>query len=356
MRSAFIRALIVLTLALGFVACTMVRLPQPPAPMLASARTLEVPPDWYHEVLRFPDGRIFLHIKDLRYYVLGENRVLEIPFPWDKRCVNVKYDLPKVLPDGRLAFREFCGQLWRDRPLGLGDAHFLVAYDWQASRMIPIIDAPLPPVLYDATWSPDMQRGVVASGSLDGTLSWLTPQGIEPMTITVGAGDRAWRLDVYFPGATPYPERDDVGIARNPAWSPDGQYIAFWASSAAIGKVGLARAVVPYDLYLLDPKTLAWRVLTRGVSEGALTYAQYWSPDSQWILFSGGIGGETGLWIVSPGDGQLQLVDRTNGGAFAGFNWRTDHTIVAVKCTDSSCYKSSVLEYDVSLLQSDSER
>lgn len=196
--------------------------------------------------------------------------------------------------------------------------------------------------------------GVLSFGSLLGTITWITPTAMEPMTITIGMGEQSWSLDENLVVMEDYRRGNDrtteVGIARNPAWSPDGRFVAFWASTNVIGRSGMSRARGAYGLYLLDPDTLQLQQILDSVRN---TSSLVWSPDSQWLVFSGDIGASReGLWLISVDGNTLQFVDKGAGfdfySTFNGWNWLNNQEIIATRCLDSNCDQTEVVKYDVS--------
>lgn len=326
------------------------------------AQQLLVPAGHYGTVLRFPSGKIFIQTgrldrfktDALSYYWLTEEQLVKIPFKDDLRCRLTEYSIPTALPDGRLGLSEICRSYWPDRPIGQDDARFIVAYDWETGAIEQIVEEPLSFDTSSFTWNPEMTRGVQSIGSLLGTIAWITPTGMEPMMVTIGTGEQSWSLaenlavmEDYHRGNDRTPE---VGIARNPAWSPDGRLIAFWASTNVIGRSGMSRARGAYGLYLLDPDTLQLQQILADVEN---TGRLAWSPDSQWLAFTGDIGSsKDSLWLIFLDGSALRFVDKGSDldfyPAFNGWNWLNNQEIIATRCPDSNCDQAEVLKYDVS--------
>lgn len=326
------------------------------------AQQLSVPLGHYHDVLRFPDGSIFLaygrepsyETQMALYYVLLEERFIDIDLPDDPRCRRTEYTAATELPNGNLGFSMRCSGYWPDRPLGPDGAQLIMAYDWEKGTIEQIVEEPLPTDTWVPSWNPEMTRGVMSYGGLLGTITWITPTGMEPMTITIGTGEQPWSLAENLVVMEDYRHGNDrtteVGIARNPAWSPDGRYIAFWASTNVIGRSGMSRARGTYSLYLLDPDTLQLQQILENVQNMTLLV---WSPDSQWLSFTGDIGvSKDSLWLTSVDGSILQLIDK--GGNvdsypdFNGWNWLNNQEIIATRCLDANCDQAEVVKYDVS--------
>lgn len=104
------------------------------------------------------------------------------------------------------------------------------------------------------------------------------------------------------------------GVAeRNPAWSPNGQYIAYWSDRSG-----------EYELTLKDVTTGKERKVT---SYGAgFRYSIYWSPDSKKLAF---IDQAMQIKILDVTSGKTTNVDVASGmlhGALSGFSvdWSSD--------------------------------
>ena len=102
-------------------------------------------------------------------------------------------------------------------------------------------------------------------------------------------------------------------VGAGPAWSPDGQSIAYYYH----GETG-SDPVYPKDIYTIDPHLYSTNdVLQRvdGDRDIALTSGDTmetqaaWSPDSQWLVFVSNRGG-TGmdLWLMDRNGGHMQLL------------------------------------------------
>ncbi|MCA9885585.1 MAG: PD40 domain-containing protein [Anaerolineae bacterium] len=247
-----------------------------------------------------------------------------------------------------------CSGYWPDRPLGPDGAQLIMAYDWEKGTIEQIVEEPLPTDTWVPSWNPEMTRDVMSYGGLLGTITWITPTGMEPMTITIGTGEQPWSLAENLVVMEDYRHGNDrtteVGIARNPAWSPDGRYIAFWASTNVIGRSGMSRARGTYSLYLLDPDTLQLQQILENVQNMTLLV---WSPDSQWLSFTGDIGvSKDSLWLTSVDGSILQLIDKggnvDSSPDFNGWNWLNNQEIIATRCLDANCDQAEVVKYDVS--------
>jgi len=123
----------------------------------------------------------------------------------------------------------------------------------------------------------DSQRAVMASASNNGALLWADSRfGAR----RIGSYHRDGRGPELLP--------ETPGSVYQPLISPDGRRASFVVSEG-----GQA------DIWMLDRETGAMRALT---STAAYEENVTWSPDSQEIIFSGGVAGEAG-YFRSPADG-----------------------------------------------------
>lgn len=96
----------------------------------------------------------------------------------------------------------------------------------------------------------------------------------------------------------------DQGYAVSPAWSPNGQFLAFaWIRHYGPGEPGSS------DIYLMDVVSKQWVQLTH---DGGRNDFPSWSPDSRHIIFQSNRSGGLQIWtMLADGTKQTQLT--TNG-------------------------------------------
>jgi hypothetical protein len=317
-------------------------------------RELDFPFEIYHTLIWLPDeGLIAISInvnqsseQQVKFAFEGDNVLQAIPFISDPSChLFTRYSPLRLLPDGRIGVHKFCGQ---NDPRQ--DALFLLAYDWSTRGIEQIVASPLPDVLAkDYTWNPDMTRGVQEIYDvLNGTLFWISPQGVEPMRLTLSDGKRSWSLYDAYPD---FPNAKHHGIATAPTWSPNGKTIAFWASFDAIGRDGHLRANTEYSLIFLDPEDMSYSIVINNIYHpGSLA----WSPNGDMLAFEGRMGlfGENGLWLLLP---TTKKPVHIAGGEFYDIPvWSSDGSKIAViYCYEILCDKQSIIEYDLTRINLD---
>ncbi len=103
----------------------------------------------------------------------------------------------------------------------------------------------------------------------------------------------------------------DQGYAVSPAWSPNGQFLAFsWIRHYGPGAPGAA------DIYLMDIASKQWVQLTH---DGGRNDFPSWSPDGRHIVFQSSRSGSEQIWtMLADGTEQKQL---TFSGKNSQPNW-----------------------------------
>ncbi len=91
--------------------------------------------------------------------------------------------------------------------------------------------------------------------------------------------------------------RSSGALDRDPAWSPDGKYIAYWSDASGENEIYLASS---------KDRSEVRRLTNRNKGYG---YKLFWSPDSEKICF---IDEENKIYIVDVETGSSTFVDHTN--------------------------------------------
>ena len=229
------------------------------SPVDVPSNRLPVPRGYYYDVAWLSNGWLIVNhhpypehrggpIWSDRLWQLRSNGRDFAPLPLapEARCRRTGHLWPLALPDGRLGFQVWCVEMDN----GSEYQRRYWAYDLATGATTPLSAAdPLMP-LGPVTWNPMMTRGLIGGRGICGSIIWLTPGGLEFSPFSVRDGDRSWRLDSEF-----LRQRSGIsepctqeGLARNPAWSPDGATIAFFclATGNWCGRAGPAQSVVEH--------------------------------------------------------------------------------------------------------------
>jgi WD40 repeat protein len=276
------------------------------------------------------------------YAVEGDNELRYLDLEQDSNCsLSTQYQDPTQLPDGRLGLLKWCAT-----ENVFTNSKYMVAYDWETGQLEQIVQKPLKHFNNSGcfSWNPDMTMGIQAvDNGLVGTLNWLTRVGPEPVNITLRDGNRVWDL------ANDFEEngRREGGRISCPSWSPNGDKIAVFVSFDAMGREGMARLNLPFQLMLLSPET--------GESEAVVSFMYspisiQWSPDGRNIAFVGNLANEErGIWVYDVETRSLFLI--AMGGYFKGLSWSPESkNIAAVWCDGYECENSEIRKYTLPAL------
>jgi hypothetical protein len=205
-------------------------------------------------------------------------------------CRQVVDDLPEVLPDGRLGFRETCDFEDVARPFRTR------LYAWDVDGGDPEVLLETEEALGGFTFARGLRDGFYAvDSSVCAGMGTIRDGVLGPLPVRLGGA--AWTLDASLRGG----ECVEEGRARGPDLAPDGRTVAFAASPASAGIEGQARLDVPWNLYVMNVDERRPRPVLEGI-EGSSGPRH--SPDGRWLLFAGRLG--------DSGDGVylLRLSDR----------------------------------------------
>lgn len=272
--------------------------------------------------------------------------LIEVPLPDGDGCSFTEYFFPELLPDGRVQVAQFC------HDVSTPGYWSLLAYDQRSGELsaLPAPNLPFRPV--QVAWNPSLSRALISdSQGICASLAWMTAAGILNTPINVAAGTRSFRVDQGF-HEDPSASCDGEGRADWPAWSLDGEKIAFFASPQSIGVAGFDRLDAPWNLYLMgpnDPKP------ERVISDVTRPRDPAWSPDSRWLAFGGDVQGNgKGLWLFSRGD---QSLVRVSPREIDWVAWSPDGRRIAAITKSTGppeAPKSDLVVFDVSSLLANS--
>ncbi len=255
---------------------------------------LSFPPAFYQNIVYLDNRLLGFTFGDARKaadrvsYAYQGDSALQLFDPLDaKDCpAFIGYSVKGLLPDGRIGF------------LGCepGSRWGIFALNWQTGEVERLVRS-LTGVYSakDFTWNPEMTRGVQEMvDAAQGTIYWITPDGIAPMDVEIEDQGLKWNLKDYYEHNDSF--EPGIGYALAPAWSPDGKTIAFFASTYGMREVPRLRANIKFELYFMDPSELKPVQVLKDIANAVRIR---WSPDSKYLLFSGCTGPKRkcGLWI-----------------------------------------------------------
>ena len=222
---------------------------------------------------------------------------------------------PHISPDGsRLAFSSFTGSGWEIRMFSF-DLNRLVSFPRFAGTNL------------SPAWAPDGSRLAFSSSrsgdpeiyvidQSGGNLHRITESkgpDVSPVWNRKTGSQIAWvsgrtglpQIYIMEADGTNIQQMTDQGYAVSPAWSPNGQFLAFsWMRHYGPGAPGSE------DIYLMDIVSKQWVQLTH---DGGRNDFPSWSPDGRHIVFQSSRSGSLQIWtMLADGTNQKQLTTSGN--------------------------------------------
>ena len=118
--------------------------------------------------------------------------------------------------------------------------------------------------------------------------------------IVIDLQGRLWTMSSNGGEATPI--TDPFGDARQPSWSPDGEFIAFqayWTGN--------------WHIYIIKPDGTGLKQLTDGTQDHR---EPHWSPNSNQIIFSSDRSGSYEIWQLDMSSQEYIQLTKTNGESY----------------------------------------
>ncbi len=135
--------------------------------------------------------------------------------------------------------------------------------------------------LENPSWSPDSTRLVFVSNESGDENLWLV--GID--------------------GSAPRPLTTNIGVDKDPAWSPRGDVILYASDQGGLPGSGITQ------IFSITPEGLNVTQLTRS---GNSSYSPAWSPDGSHVAFASDRNGDGDIFLMDP-DGQRPLLLTLDG-------------------------------------------
>ncbi|MGQ0601774.1 MAG: TolB family protein [Anaerolineales bacterium] len=222
------------------------------------------------------DYRVALHTPST-----GDTRILLLPTREECRAVSSVYHLSR-LPNNRLGFIFSC-HIYHDHVTG--EINSLYMWDHETDALTELQRYPENFAGGSYTFAPDMSQ------LLQGT--WTGPGADQLYRVTDDG-----QMERLLP---------EFQQAYGPSWSPDGTKIAFMGLKTYQDEVETVYDVGellrhPQDLYIMDANRTDPMIFLASIGFGGGTR---WSPDGQWLSFSGEYQNAAGSWVINTSTSQV---------------------------------------------------
>jgi TolB protein len=217
---------------------------------------------------------------------------------------------PRISPDGsRLAFSSLTRSGWDILIYSIELNRLLSFPKFGGTNLSPAWSSDGTKLAFSSSRSGDPEIYTVdqSGGNLKRITSFKGPD-VSPVWNRKTNAQIAWVSgrtglpQIYTMGAdgTDVQKMTDQGYAVSPAWSPNGQFLAFaWIRRYGPGEPGAS------DIYLMDAASKQWVQLTH---DGGRNDFPSWSPDGRHIVFQSSRSGGEQIWsMLADGSNQKQL-------------------------------------------------
>ena len=228
---------------------------------------------------------------------------------------------PRISPDGsRLAFSSLTKSGWQILMYSMDLNRLLSFPHFGGTNLSPAWSADGSKLAFSSSRSGDPEIYVVdqAGGNLKRLTNYKLPD-VSPVWNPKTGSQIAWvsgrtdlpQIYIMESDGTNVQKMTDQGYAVSPAWSPNGQFLAFsWIRHYGPGAPGA------WDIYLMDIASKQWVQLTH---DGGRNDFPSWSPDGRHIVFQSNRTGKTQIWtMLADGSEPRQL---TTTGENTQPNW-----------------------------------
>jgi Tol biopolymer transport system component len=158
-----------------------------------------------------------------------------------------------------------------------------------------------------------------------------TAAGSQPLLL-FATGDAGRGADVvvqHLDGTGRVSLTGGAGLASDPAWSPDGQQVAFKTNRDTNG-------TGPTEIYVVNVDGTGLRAVTQNAAASHFRFAPSWSPDSSQIAYlesNGGTSESADLWVVAAAGGTPRRLT-TDGAAKRGVAWQPGGSLLLYDAAD----------------------